>query len=51
MIREPRGQRYDELKKLVGVNRVGLWALPKRILLTGIPSGIVMLFVFLGVRG
>ena len=31
MIREPRGQRYDEFKpfKLIGVNRVGLWAWPK----------------------
>ena len=51
MIREPRGQRYDEFKpfKLVGVNRVGLWAWPKSYLYRSgigvIPSGIVVVFV------
>ena len=51
MIREPRGQRYDEFKpfKLVGVNRVGLWAWPKSQLYRSgigvIPSGIVVVFV------
>ena len=48
MIWEPRGQRYDEFKpfKLVGVNRVGLWAWPKyRSGIGVIPSGIVVVFV------
>ena len=51
MIREPPRQGYDEFKpfKLVGVNRVGLWAWPKSLLYRSgigiIPNGIVVVFV------
>ena len=49
MIRQPPQQGYDEFKpfKLVGVNRVGLWAWPKSELycIGIIPSGTVVVFV------
>ena len=51
MIRQPPRQGYDEFKpfKLVGVNRVGLWAWPKSYLYRSgigiIPSGTVVVFV------
>ena len=51
MIRQPPRQGYDEFKpfKLVGVNRVRLWAWPKSQLYRSgigiIPSGTVVVFV------
>ena len=48
---ESRGQGYDEFKrfKLVGVNRVGLWAWSRTLLYRSgieiIPSGTVVIFV------
>ena len=51
VIQEPQGQRYDKFKpfKLVGVNRVGLWAWPRSKLYHSgigiIPSGTMVEFV------